>query len=104
MPYSVAPLALDDLDDIHAYLEVIDGWGAADSLIDQLYEQFSIIGANPGMGHRRRDLTDYDVFFWNALQRYAVIYRKSSPVEIVRVLAWRRLDPALLTPAGGLRM
>lgn len=56
------------------------------------------------MGHRRRDLTDHDVFFWNALQRHAVIYRKSSPVEIVRVIAWRRLDPALLTPAGGLRM
>ncbi|QQP90992.1 type II toxin-antitoxin system RelE/ParE family toxin [Skermanella sp. TT6] len=53
MPYSVAPLALDDLDDIHPYLEVINGWGAADSLIDQLYEQFSMIGENPGMGHSR---------------------------------------------------
>ena len=62
------------------------------------------VADNPGMGHRRQDLTDYDVFFWTALKRYAVIYRKTVPIAIVRVISWRRLEPALLTPAGGFWM
>ena len=104
MPYSVAPLALDDLDGIHVYVEGIEDGDAADRAIDGLYDAFKKIADNPGMGHRRQDLTDYDVFFWTALKRYAVIYRKTVPIAIVRVIPWRRLEPALLTPAGGFWM
>ncbi|MBP2293119.1 type II toxin-antitoxin system RelE/ParE family toxin [Azospirillum rugosum] len=104
MSYSVAPLALDDLDDIHAYVEDVDDEAAADELIDELYNAFERIGANPGLGHRRRDLTDFDVYFWTALKWYAVIYRKGDPIEVVRVIPWRRMEPVLLTPAGGLWM
>lgn len=104
MSYSVAPLALDDLDEIHAYIEDVEDAAAADELIDDLYNAFERIGANPGLGHRRPDLTDFDVYFWTALKWYAVIYRKSDPIEIVRVLPWRRMEPVLLTPAGGLWM
>jgi Plasmid stabilization system protein len=104
MSYSVAPLALDDLDEIHAYIEDVDSEAAADEIIDDLYNAFERIGANPGLGHRRQDLTDYDVYFWTALKWYAVIYRKADPIEIVRVLPWRRMEPILLTPAGGLWM
>jgi hypothetical protein len=70
MNYSVAPLVLDDLDEIYAYVEDIKG--------------------------------EYDVFFWTALKRFAVVYRKTSPIAIVRVIPWPRMEPVLLTPAGGL--
>jgi plasmid stabilization system protein ParE len=104
MLFSVTPLALDDLDGIHAYVEDIEDDDTADRVIDDLYDAFEKIAASPGMGHRRQDLTDYDVFFWTALKRYAVVYRKAAPIAIVRVIPWRRLEPVLLTPAGGFWM
>jgi len=104
MNYSVAPLVLDDLDEIHAYVEDVEDEDAADLVIDDLYDAFAKIGSNPAIGHRRQDLTDHDVFFWTALKRYAVIYRKVSPIAIVRVIPWRRMKPVLLTRAGGLWM
>lgn len=100
--YSLAPLALDDLDDIHAYAEDLVSADAADQLIDALYDAFETIAGSPGLGHRRPDLTGHEVFFWTALKRYAVIYRKASVIEIVRVIPWARMEPVLLTPAGGL--
>lgn len=102
--YTLAPLALDDLDAIHAFIEDAEDADAADRLLDSLYDSFEKIAASPGLGHRRPDLTGYDVFFWTALRWYAVIYRKASAVEIVRVIPWRRMEPVLLTPAGGLWM
>ncbi len=109
MPYSVAPLALDDLDAIHAFMEEVQGEDAADAIVDELYNAFDRIGANPGLGHRRQDLTEFDVYFWTALKWYAVVYRKADPIEadpieIVRVIPWRRMEPLLLTPEGGLWM
>jgi plasmid stabilization system protein ParE len=102
MNYSVAPLVLDDLDEIYAYVEDIKGEDAANLVIDDLYDAFAKISSSPDMGHRRQDLTDYDVFFWTALKRFAVVYRKTSPIAIVRVIPWPRMEPVLLTPAGGL--
>ena len=102
MNYSVAPLVLDDLDEIHAYVGDIEDEDTADLVIDDLYDAFAKISSSPGMGHRRQDLTDHDVFFWTALTRYAGVYRKTSPIAIVRVIPWRRMEPVLLTPAGGL--
>lgn len=104
MPYSVAPLALDDLDAIHAFLEEVQDEDAADTIIDELYDAFDRIATNPGLGHRRQDLTEFDVYFWTALKWYAVVYRKTDPIEIVRVIPWRRMEPLLLTPEGGLWM
>ena len=102
--YTLAPLALDDLDAIYAFIEDAEGADAADRLLDSLYDSFERIAASPGLGHRRPDLTGYDVFFWTALWWYAVIYQKALAVEIVRVIPWRRVEPVLLTPGGGLWM
>lgn len=104
MNYSVAPLVLDDLDEIYAYVEDVEDENGADLVIDELYDAFPKISYSPGMGHRRQDLTDHDVFFWTVLKRYAVVYRKTSPIAIVRVIPWRRMEPVLLTAAGGFRI
>nr|WP_247893905.1 type II toxin-antitoxin system RelE/ParE family toxin [Azospirillum endophyticum] len=55
-------MALDDLDEIHAFIEDTEGADAADRLLDSLYDCFGRIAGSPGLGHRRPDLTGYDVF------------------------------------------
>jgi plasmid stabilization system protein ParE len=99
--FIVAPLALDDLDEIHRHVEELVGTGPADRLVEDLFGAFRTIALSPGLGHRRRDLTDLDVFFWTAIERYAVVYRKADPMEIVRVLPWRRMRRSLVDPRGG---
>ncbi len=101
MIFIVAPLALDDLDEIHRHVEDLVGTGPADRLVEDLFAAFRRIGLSPGLGHRRRDLTDLDVFFWTAIERYALVYRKTDPVEIVRVLPWRRMRRSIIEPREG---
>ena len=55
--YTVSPLALEDLDAIHGFIEDVEGADATDRLVDALYDSFEMIAANPGLGHRRPDLT-----------------------------------------------
>lgn len=73
--YILAPAAIDDLADIQSYVEEHRGDEAAVQVIDDLFEAFAKLGRYPGFGHRRRDLTASDVFFWTALRDYAVVYR-----------------------------
>lgn len=60
------------------------------------YDAFAQLAEAPGIGHSRSDLTSLPVFFWTVRDRYAVVYRKSQPLEIVRVLSWKRDVEALL--------
>ena len=41
----------------------------------------------PELGHLREDLTDKPVKFWPFKWHYLIIYKPSSPIEIVRVLS-----------------
>lgn len=80
-------------------------WDDADAVaahIDRLYDALGRLAENPGLGHRREDLTDLPVFFWNVLDRYAVVYRKRRPLEIVRVLPWKMDIPTLLQRHSGI--
>jgi plasmid stabilization system protein ParE len=58
---------------------------AADKWIGKLFDAFEAVGATPGIGHKRDDLTAYPVLFWPE-GAYVIIYRVTSgPVEIVAV-------------------
>lgn len=37
---------------------------AADKWIGELFDAFEAIGDNPGIGHKREDLTAYPILFW----------------------------------------
>ena len=50
---------------------------------------------------RGQDLTRHDVLFWGVARRYAIVYRKAKPLQIVRVLAWRRDIKRVLEDALG---
>ena len=94
--YIVAPIALDDIDSAAGFIATRHP-AAARYFVDELYEAFEWLGANPHRGHARPDLTRLPVFFWTVFRRrYAIVYRKGEPLQIVRVLAWRRNVVALL--------
>jgi plasmid stabilization system protein ParE len=73
-----------DLDGIWDYIAE-DSIDAADKWIGKLFDAFEVIGATPGIGHKREDLTAYPVLFW-PVGAYVIIYRVTSgAVEIVAV-------------------
>lgn len=88
--YVLSPAAQNDIDS--AVEDLAEHWNdanAAEAYVDRLYDELDRLADNPGIGHRGEDLTALPVFFWNVLDRYAVIYRRRQPVEIVRVLPWK---------------
>lgn len=100
--YDVSPVALDDIDAAAAFIAE-KNVAAAERFVDQIYDAFEMLSRNPHLGHRRSDLTPLPVFFWTALRSYAVIYRKTDPLQIVRVLAWKQDVPTLLSDGSGFR-
>lgn len=100
--YVLSPAAQSDIDAIADELaDRLNDFDAAEARIDRLYKELDRLAENPGLGHRREDLTALPVFFWNVLDRYAVIYRKRRPLEIVRVFAWKMDIPTLLRRNSG---
>jgi plasmid stabilization system protein ParE len=93
--YVLAPAAETDIRDIANYIAA-DNRDAALRLVDDFYAAFSQLADVPGLGHRRPDLTDQPLRFWTVRQRYLIIYRDRSPLEIVRVISGYRDIPTLL--------
>jgi plasmid stabilization system protein ParE len=87
--YILAPAALADIDEIADFLAAVDP-EAALKAVDAIYDGCELLAGRPHLGHARPDLTRHDVFFWGIARRYAIVYRKAQPLQIVRVLAWRR--------------
>jgi plasmid stabilization system protein ParE len=83
-----------DLDDIWEYIAADSI--AADRWTGRLFDAFETLGHNPGMGHKREDVTAYPVLFW-PVGSYLVIYRAGHlQAEIVAVTRGSRDIPAFL--------
>ena len=93
--YILGDDAVLDLEAIWDYIAA-DNIDAADRWIAKLFEAFEALGQNPGMGHKREDLTRFPILFW-PVGAYLVIYRsKRSPIEIVAVTQGSRDIPGFL--------
>ena len=83
--YVLGSDAVLDLEDIWDYIAT-DSMDAADWWIAKLFDAFETIARNPGIGHKREELTDYEVLFWT-VGAYLIIYRTGPrhpfTVEIV---------------------
>ena len=94
--FLVAPAAQAD---IEAITEKIAGEDpkTAEKFLGEVYRAFDFLADNPDAGHKRPDLTGSPVLFWTVMRAFAVIYRtrKTGPLEIVRVVRWRRDIAAL---------
>lgn len=69
---------------------------AAYKLLDSFYSAIDLSADNPCIGHYREDLTNQPVRFWPIKSHYLIIYRDTSPTEIIRVLSGYRDIAALL--------
>jgi len=58
------PLALDDIDDLTDWMRETDPASDFDlRFIDTVYEAFQFLADNPGVGHKRADLTEQPIYF-----------------------------------------
>jgi len=92
--FKLSPEAAQDIREIWVYIAA-DSIKAARRVRLQILDACQTIARNPGIGHRREDLTDKPVLFWST-GSYLIIYAARRPVEIVRVLHGARDIPSLL--------
>ncbi|MGA2352568.1 MAG: type II toxin-antitoxin system RelE/ParE family toxin [Terracidiphilus sp.] len=84
-----------DLDEIWEYIAE-DNINAADRWIGRLFDAFDALARNPGMGHKREDLTAYPILFW-PVGAYLILYRvQKGFIEIVAVTQGARDIPSFL--------
>ena len=84
-----------DLNEIWEYI-ALDNIRAADRWIGKLFDAFDALARNPGMGHKREDLTAFPILFW-PVGAYLILYRViPKRVEIVAVTQGARDIPSFL--------
>lgn len=94
--YLVTEVAQADIEEIVSTV-ADNNQEAAEVLEGRIYEAFDLLAEMPEIGHSREDLTSLPVLFWPIKQTsYAAIYKNASPIEIIRVVHWRRDIATLL--------
>ena len=84
--YRFSQEARDDIQEIWVWIAG-DNPEAANELEADIYVACEKLANNPGLGHRRPDLTDEQVLFWTVRKSYLVIYVPGTkPLQIVRIL------------------
>ena len=79
-------VAEQDIDEIITYLAQ-ENPAVAQNFLDALFDAMNNLAEYPELGHLREDLTDRPVKFWPFKWHYLIIYKPTSPLEIVRVLS-----------------
>ena len=93
--YVLSTGAEEDLNEIWEYI-ALDNIRAADRWIGKLFDAFDTLARNPGMGHKREDLTAYPILFW-PVGLYLILYRAQKEfIEIVAVTQGARDIPSFL--------
>ena len=95
-PYRLTETALRELNGIVAYIAA-DSPAAARRVQASIFQACERLARQPGMGHRRPDVTDADVRFWNVRGRFLIVYRSvQDRIEVVRLFrAGRDIEAAL---------
>jgi plasmid stabilization system protein ParE len=78
--------AEQDIDEIITYLAE-ENSAVARTFLDALFAAMDHLAEYPELGHLREDLTDKHVKFWPFKWHYLIIYKPTSPIEIIRVLS-----------------
>ncbi len=89
IPHVLAAAALDDLDDIHAYIAE-HNIAAADRVQNAAFDTFELLSRNPKIGRVRKyrgKASDLRSFGIRSFPNYMIFYRVGTEhLEIVRVL------------------
>jgi plasmid stabilization system protein ParE len=95
MTYILSVDAELDLDEIWEYI-ARDSLDAADRWIARLFDTFQSLAQNPGIGHRREDLTTLPLLFF-PVEAYLILYRvQTKSIDIVAVTHGARDIPSFL--------
>jgi len=94
--YSFSPRARRDLYEIFDYLSERSPRGA-ERVRQTVLRAVQRLAEQPGLGHRREDLTARPLKFWSVMGRYTIVYRGDArAIEIVRVFGpGRDIESAL---------
>jgi len=93
--FRLSPEAVRDIEGIWEYL-ARDNMRAARRVRLALLAACRRLAQQPGLGHRREDLTEKPVLFW-PVYSYLIIYNPATtPLEIVRILHGAQDIPRLL--------
>lgn len=93
--YVLGDGAEQDLNEIWEYI-ANDDISAADQWIEKLFNAFDGLAKNPGIGHKRDDLTALPILFW-PVGAYLILYRdKKEVIEIFAITQGARDIPAFL--------
>jgi toxin ParE1/3/4 len=98
--YLVTPEAENDLDIIKAWLVGKGGPRLSRHVLGRIRHGMNVIGATPGIGHARQDLTSDPVKFWQVFS-YLIVYEPvPCPIHIPRVPHGAQDVAAILTGRG----
>jgi antitoxin ParD1/3/4/toxin ParE1/3/4 len=93
--YVLTPEADEDLSGIWEYIAQ-DDIEAADRWDAKLRDAFKLLAGNPGLGHARKDLTDFPILFW-PVGDYLILYRvRNKRLEVVAITQGARDIPSFL--------
>lgn len=76
--------AAADLTEIFDYIAE-DSLDAAQRFTSEISDEMRKLAQNPGIGHKRPDLTNRDLLFWR-MYSYLIIYQPTRPVNVIAVL------------------
>jgi toxin ParE1/3/4 len=88
MPYRLAALAEQDLEEIWSHVAEDASPATADRLIDAMIDRFELLAEQPRMGRLRPEFGTGIRSF--AVENHVVYYRHDADVLIARVLHGRR--------------
>jgi plasmid stabilization system protein ParE len=88
--------ASHDLDEILSYVLENIGEQRAEHVAERLYDAFQKLADNPGLGHRREDLTPSPVLFFSVWSWLVIYMADKKPLEVARVVHAARDVEALL--------
>ena len=84
IPYSIAPLARVDLDEIWDYIAT-DNPSAANRLLEELHQKFLLLGTQPLIGQTRQELRENLRSF--SVGKYVIYYELvDRRIRVLRVL------------------
>ena len=82
--FVLSPAATADVEQLEAFLDE-HAPHATDRVLSRIRTAMRRIAVTPGIGHLRTDLADEPLRFV-AVWSYLIIYRLTTPVEIVRIV------------------
>jgi plasmid stabilization system protein ParE len=89
MRFALHPEAIEDLDEIQAYITSFNP-DAGERILDEIFAAFESLSRLPNQGHRRPDLTSRRLRFM-VVRKYLIAYApEQHPLWIVAVIDGRR--------------